>query len=237
MRSDIQLLPSEVVDQIAAGEVVERPSHLVKELIENALDAGADEIHIEIFNGGRHVRISDNGHGIAPGHLGKALERFTTSKITKTDDLWSLSSYGFRGEALASIAAVSELTLTSRQEGTQAQQLKSDFGKKTPENSVSREIGTTIEVKNLFENVPARLKFLKSSVAEVQQIKTMIKALSLGAWNVKIKLMVENELSLLYTKAESWQQRAIQVLEQDNLIFTEHKVEGVSLRAAFTSPV
>lgn len=236
MRSEIQLLPSEVVDQIAAGEVVERPSHLVKELLENALDAGADEIQVEVFNGGRHVRISDNGQGIAPGHLAKALERFTTSKITKTEDLWSLSSYGFRGEALASIAAVSELTLTSRQQGFDAYQLRSDFGKKTQENSVSREIGTTIEVRNLFENVPARLKFLKSSTAEAQQIKNMIKALALGAWQVKIKLMIENELSLLYTKAESWQQRAVQVLEQDGLLFAEHQHEGVSMRAAFTSP-
>jgi DNA mismatch repair protein MutL len=110
----IELLPVEVRDQIAAGEVVERPAHMVKELIENSLDAHATQITIKVKNSGRSVEIQDNGQGIESAQLGLALDRFATSKIRSSDDLWKLKTYGFRGEALASLAAVSELTLISR---------------------------------------------------------------------------------------------------------------------------
>ncbi len=110
----INILQSQVVDQIAAGEVVERPSHLVKELVENSIDAGASEIEVEFDQGGRYVQVVDNGVGINSQDLGKALARHATSKINAADDIWSIQSFGFRGEALASIAAVSRLDLISK---------------------------------------------------------------------------------------------------------------------------
>ena len=165
--SSIHVLSAEVVDQIAAGEVVERPSHLVKELVENSIDAGATRVHVEFFDGGRIVKVIDNGKGMSPEDLPKSLERFATSKISKTDDLWSLRTFGFRGEALASIAAVSKLTLTSRREGDeQAHQLISEYGKRKDIDKVGGSQGTTILMENLFDNTPARLKFLKSDLAE-----------------------------------------------------------------------
>ncbi|MFN8944279.1 MAG: DNA mismatch repair endonuclease MutL, partial [Pseudobdellovibrionaceae bacterium] len=127
--SSIELLSPEVVNQIAAGEVVERPAHLVKELIENSIDAFAKKIVIQIDDGGRRLRIEDDGMGILKTDLNKALERFATSKIRNSDDLWRLKSYGFRGEALASISSVSLLTLKSyHKESKQSFQITSEFG-------------------------------------------------------------------------------------------------------------
>ena len=126
---NIEILPSEVINQIAAGEVVERPSHLVKELVENSLDAGATQIEVEIAFGGKQVRVRDNGCGVAYKDLPLVLARHATSKIRHFSDIWSLSSYGFRGEALASIAAVSRIKLVSKtEEQESAYQLESEFG-------------------------------------------------------------------------------------------------------------
>jgi DNA mismatch repair protein MutL len=183
----IHLLPTEVVDQIAAGEVVERPAHLVKELVENSLDAGADHITVEYSEGGRYVKVVDNGSGIDPADLPKALQRFATSKIEKAADLWRLNSFGFRGEALASIASVSRLTLISRRAGAETgSRLIADFGKMGPIENVGGSFGTTLVVEDLFSNVPARLKFLKTAAAEGSQIKTVMKALALAYPQVAI---------------------------------------------------
>ena len=147
----IQVLSNEIINQIAAGEVVERPSHLVKELLENSLDAGSDQITIEVSEGGRYIRVTDNGAGILAGELEKALQRHATSKITKTDDLWNLHTFGFRGEALASAAAVSKLTLksVSRTEKKPAQ-IESNFGVLSPIKTSSQSSGTEIKIENLF---------------------------------------------------------------------------------------
>jgi DNA mismatch repair protein MutL len=186
---EIQILPPEVVDQIAAGEVVERPSHLVKELVENSLDAGATEVTVEFSEGGRFVRVVDNGKGISPEVLPFALERFATSKISKSEDLWSLSSFGFRGEALASISSVSRLTMISRQKNSeQAYQIISEFGKKSSVDPVGGSYGTSITVQELFGNIPARLKFLKSESAEATQIKNALKALALAHPEVDLRV-------------------------------------------------
>ena len=151
--SHIHLLDSEVVDQIAAGEVLERPAHLVKELLENAIDAEATSVEIDFYDGGRRVRIKDNGHGIRPGQLPMALSRHATSKISQSDDLWALKSYGFRGEALASVASVSELTLLSRFRGEEmAEKLVSRFGQQEEVEVTGAELGTTVLVDKLFEN-------------------------------------------------------------------------------------
>jgi DNA mismatch repair protein MutL len=129
---------------------------LVKELVENSLDAGALNVTVDIKDGGRSVKVLDDGHGIESQDLAKALQRFTTSKISKADDLWALHSFGFRGEALASISSVCKLRLVSRtKSNAQASSLESIFGQVSPVESVSGPLGTEITVTDLFENIPA----------------------------------------------------------------------------------
>ena len=147
----IQKLSHDVVDQIAAGEVLERPANMIKELIENSVDAGATEIEIDIDSGGRKVLIKDNGHGIEKEDLVLALDRHATSKIHKASDLWALNTFGFRGEALASIASVSQLTLSSKaKDANKAYAVHSEFGKKTDSYETNLDQGTSILVEELF---------------------------------------------------------------------------------------
>lgn len=235
--SSIQILPPEVVDQIAAGEVVERPAHLVKELVENSIDAGAGTVTVEFSEGGRYVKVSDDGKGIAPEELPKALERFATSKISSSDDLWKLRTFGFRGEALASIAAVSKLNLTSRPKGRdKAYQLLSDFGKKASVDPVGGSDGTTITVQELFGNVPARLKFLKSDAAEATQIKTTLKALALAHPGVAFRVYEKNELVFFWPACANRKDRVQQVLEIKKLYEGQAQRENVTAYVVFADP-
>ncbi|MBS1970482.1 MAG: DNA mismatch repair endonuclease MutL [Bdellovibrionales bacterium] len=235
--SSIQVLPPEVVDQIAAGEVVERPSHLVKELVENSIDAGATSVTVEFSEGGRYVKVKDNGKGIPPEQLPKALERFATSKISKSDDLWKLRTFGFRGEALASISAVSRLNLTSRPPGAEkAFQLLSEFGKKTTVDPVGGSEGTTITIQELFGNVPARLKFLKSDAAEGTQIKTTLKALALAHHDVEFRVYEKNELVFFWPACKSRKDRVEQILEIKTMYEGRADRENVSAYAVFADP-
>lgn len=233
----IQILPPEVVDQIAAGEVVERPAHLVKELVENSIDAGATRVHVEFFDGGRIVKVIDNGRGMAPEDLPKALERFATSKISKTDDLWSLRTFGFRGEALASISAVSKLTLTSRRPGDeQAYQLICEFGKRSDIDKVGGSQGTTVLMENLFDNTPARLKFLKSDAAENTAIKTTLKAMALSHFDVEFRIQENGKLVSFWPACESRKDRVEQILEIKPLYDGEAVRENVRAYAVFADP-
>ena len=234
----IELLPVEVRDQIAAGEVVERPAHMVKELIENSLDASATQVTVKAKNGGRFVEIQDNGHGIQPEQLGLALDRFATSKIKTSDDLWRLKTYGFRGEALASLAAVSQLTLISRTaKAKQASKIVSTFGKKSPVDVVSGELGTRIIIENLFENVPARLKFLKSESAEHQAIKAVVKAMAMTRPQVEFRYYENDKLVLMYSAVKSQSERTQQVLEVSPLFTAQDKTQdGWSVEIQFTAP-
>jgi len=233
----IQVLPPEVVDQIAAGEVVERPSHLVKELVENSIDAGATSVTVEFSEGGRYVKVKDNGKGIPPDQLPKALERFATSKISKSEDLWKLNTFGFRGEALASIAAVSKLNLTSRPPGAEvAHQLLSEFGKKTTVDPVGGSEGTTITIAELFANVPARLKFLKSDAAEGTQIKTTLKALALAHHDVEFRVYDKNELTFFWPACKSRKERVEQILEIKTMYEGRAQRENVTAYAVFADP-
>lgn len=170
MTGKIKTLPPEVIAAIAAGEIVERPSVVVKELVENALDAGATTIEIELEDAGLGlIRVSDNGEGIPASELPRAIERHTTSKIASLEDLTRIRSFGFRGEALASIASVSEITIESRISdavaGTRLQALPDQSPILIP---VGRAVGTTVTVQNLFFNLPARLKFIRNTKKELR---------------------------------------------------------------------
>ncbi len=235
--ASIQVLDSEIINQIAAGEVVERPAHLVKELVENSLDAGASEIQIDISLGGKYIRIKDDGEGIVSSELESALKRHATSKIRKTADLWNLSSFGFRGEALASAAAVSKLTLKSSEKvEKKSSQIHSDFGRVSVIKPSSSMLGTEITIESLFENVPARLKFLKSDSTENQQIKTVIKALALAHPGVEFKLNIDHELELYFPNRKSYFERTQDVFEKKNLFEVFSDKGDWKCRAVFSSP-
>jgi DNA mismatch repair protein MutL len=235
--SQIQILPSQVVDQIAAGEVVERPAQMVKELVENSFDAGATQILVDFSDGGRSVRVTDNGRGIAKDELEKALDRFATSKIKTAEDLWRLRTFGFRGEALASISAVSELTLISRPAPqAEAAKLISKFGERQKFAAVSGDTGTTVVIEKLFENVPARLKFLKSASAESTQIKNVLKAMALSHPEVEMKILNQGELVFFWPKAFSRLERAKQVLEIEGLYEGTARREDVTAYSVFADP-
>jgi DNA mismatch repair protein MutL len=178
----IKQLAPEVAAKIAAGEVVERPASVVKELIENSIDAGATQIRIDLINGGLQlIRVTDSGSGISTDELPLALARHATSKVAQIDDLEHIRSLGFRGEALASIAAVAEVTLLSRQRGTeQGAQVEAHNGQISEITTAASAEGTTITVRNLFSSVPARLKFLKSRNTEVSHCHHLLQQYALA---------------------------------------------------------
>src|SRR5256885_9861924 len=186
----IRILPGELVDQIAAGEVMERPASVVKELVENALDAGATRIEIDIERGGvALVRVRDDGCGIASGELPMALARHATSKIASLDDLEAVTTLGFRGEALPSIGSVSRLRIGSRAAGAEhAAQLDVDGGALTAVRPAAHPPGTTIEVRDLFFNVPARRKFVRSDATELTHIARLVERLVLSRFDVSFRL-------------------------------------------------
>ncbi|HND98601.1 MAG TPA: DNA mismatch repair endonuclease MutL, partial [Plasticicumulans sp.] len=178
----IRRLPPELVNQIAAGEVVERPASVVKELLENSLDAGATRIDIDIEQGGvRLIRVRDDGCGIAREELAAALASHSTSKISTAADLDAIASLGFRGEALPSIAAVSRLTLASRTDGAASGWQLAGDGREQPGEPLPAALaarGTAIEVRDLFHNVPARRKFLKAERTEFGHIDELVRRLA-----------------------------------------------------------
>ena len=234
---DIRKLDSDVVDKIAAGEVVERPSHLLKELIENSLDAGASEIDIEIDEGGKSIKVTDDGKGVEPKQLPLVFARHATSKIQESEDLWRLSTFGFRGEALASISSVSRLNFTSRRSGSdKAFRVHCNFGEVGDVAKVSSQEGTTVQVEELFANIPARLKFLKSDSAEVTQIKNVIKAMALAHFNVRWKVKVKGKLLFFWEACSSMEERAKQVLETQNLYSHKAKSDNFEVEVVFSDP-
>jgi len=186
----IRVLPEELVNQIAAGEVIERPASVVKELVENALDAGAGRIEIDIERGGVGlVRVRDDGAGIAAGQLPLALERHATSKIASFDDLEAVTTLGFRGEALPSIASVARLRIASHaDDAPQAAELVVDAGTAGEVRPVAHPPGTTVEVRELFYNVPARRKFVRSDATELGHIVRLVERLALSRFDVAFRL-------------------------------------------------
>jgi len=196
----IRLLPPQIANQIAAGEVVERPASVLKELLENSLDAGADTIEVDIEQGGiALIRVRDNGHGIRRDELTLALSRYSTNKISKLSDLEHITSLGFRGEALASIASVARLTLSSRFHlEEQGHCIKSE-GQASSFEPIPHPIGTTVEIRDLFYNTPARRKFLRTDKTEFSHIQEALKRLALSRFDVVFKL-THNRKNLLALK-------------------------------------
>ncbi len=192
----IQILSEEVASQIAAGEVIERPSSVVKELIENSLDAGADQITVLIKEAGKRlIEVMDNGIGIPSEELNLAVHRHATSKLKNAADLFRVSTLGFRGEALASIGSVSSLTLLSRvQKEDLGGSIRVEGGEIHPIENLGIPPGTTVRVEHLFYNVPARLKFLKTDRTEKRLINNMISRYSLANPGVRFKLHHDDEL-------------------------------------------
>jgi DNA mismatch repair protein MutL len=194
----IRALDPKVIARIAAGEVVERPASVVKELVENSLDAGSSQISVEVMGGGVSlIRVTDNGVGIPSGEIGLAFDRYATSKLNSLEDLESILSLGFRGEALPSIAAVAEVDITSCAAAEKAgSYLELRDGTITGRGSRGRSRGTTVTVSNLFRRIPARLKFLKSAATENSHIANVVSQYALAFPEVKFSLLVDGRAAL-----------------------------------------
>jgi DNA mismatch repair protein MutL len=212
----IQVLPDHVIDQIAAGEVVERPASVVKELVENALDAGARQVTVEIEGGGRDlVRVLDDGAGMTGDQARLALVRHATSKLRSLDDLVALITMGFRGEALPSIAAVSRMTLTTRPRDAHERpgtRLVIEAGKVLAEEEAPRGPGTTIEVRDLLFNLPARLKFMKGEATEAGHVGEAMARLAMAHPGVHFRLVSRGRTSLDAPPHRDGQERVTAVL-------------------------
>ncbi|MBK6617533.1 MAG: DNA mismatch repair endonuclease MutL [Nitrosomonas sp.] len=200
----IKLLPDGLINQIAAGEVVERPASVLKELMENSIDAGATEVSVEIHQGGfKQIRITDNGTGIAAEELPLALMRHATSKIDSQEDLQNITSLGFRGEGLASIASVSNLLLVSRHlTGEHAWQIRAEGTRLLPIEPSAHAVGTTVEVSDLFFNLPARRKFLKTESTEFAHCEAIFQRIALSHPGVTFSLKRNGKLRHHYPAAE-----------------------------------
>jgi DNA mismatch repair protein MutL len=209
----IHLLPDSIANQIAAGEVIQRPASVVKELVENSIDAGATQIQIVIKNAGKTlIQVIDNGKGMSATDARMAFERHATSKIQKADDLFSLTTMGFRGEALPSIAAISQVEVKTRKEEDEIGTRLSISGSKVEEQeAISCAKGTIISVKNIFFNVPARRKFLKSNESERRNILMEIERLVLANPDIEFSL-IENDIQTLQLPPGVLRKRIVQLV-------------------------
>lgn len=194
LMSEILKLPAEVSTKVAAGEVVEKPYNIVKELVENSLDADAKNISVEIAEGGLSlVKVIDDGKGILPEDLPLTVERFATSKISQVDDIFSLTTFGFRGEAMAAISSVSRFSVKTYRQGSKPVELITDYGAEQVIKPSAPIPGTTVTVQDVFKNVPARLKFFNSPSASEREISKFIKQMSLLHPDVKFKLKINGK--------------------------------------------
>ena len=212
----IQTLPDHLVNQIAAGEVIERPAAALKELLENAVDGGARAIEVELLGGGAVLmQVTDDGRGISVAELPLAIARHATSKIASFDDLESVSSFGFRGEALASIASVARLSITSRMQGApSAFRLKTEGGHNDPTEPVSARLGTTVTVAELFFNTPARRRFLKSEATEYAHCLDAVRRLGLARSDIALQL-THNSRAVHRWPVQAWPARVAAVLSAE----------------------
>ena len=234
-------LPAHVADLIAAGEVVERPASVVKELVENSIDAGATAIVVEIRRGGMGlIRVTDNGCGIAPEELPTAFLRHATSKLRCADDLGRIGTLGFRGEALAAICAVSRMEVLTARKGAAGAQLRLEGGVSGPVEEVGAPEGTTVVVRDLFYNTPARLKFMKKDSAETAAVAGLMQHLALSHPDISFKLMKDGAESL-HTPGDGKAESAVYAALGREFAASLLPVEGsggeVSVRGFVTQPL
>lgn len=213
----IKILDEKVSNMIAAGEVVENPASMIKELLENSIDAKSTEIIISVKNNNRSVKISDNGKGMSKEDLLLSIERHATSKIYTKEDLSNILTYGFRGEALSSISSVSKIRITTKTiESEQGSVLNALGGKITNIKDISREVGTEIEIKDLFFNTPARLKFLRKTTTEFRAIKEAVILEALANPNISITL-INNDVQILKTSGRGMKNTILEIFGRNTL--------------------
>ncbi|MBI1820422.1 MAG: DNA mismatch repair endonuclease MutL [Nitrospirae bacterium] len=223
----IKILSDSLINKIAAGEVIERPASIVKELIDNSIDAKSDGIIVYLKDGGKgFISVSDNGEGMSPEDAVIAFERHATSKLSSEEDLDRISTLGFRGEALPSIAAVSEVSLTTKMTEGPGVELSVLNGKIVHQKEVARGKGTEITIFRLFDNFPARKKFLKSGSTELANITSVINQLSLAHFQISFELVHQGRRIFRYPAVETLRERVYQIYGQeilDHLVFVERK--------------
>ncbi|MFN4263226.1 MAG: DNA mismatch repair endonuclease MutL [Thioalkalivibrionaceae bacterium] len=240
----IQRLPPQLINQIAAGEVVERPASVVKELLENAIDAGAGRVDVRLEGGGlQTIAVTDDGKGIARDELGLALARHATSKISSFDDFSSLTSFGFRGEALPSIASVARLELRSSADDSGAgwRILSAGDDQHSEPEPTSHRRGTTVEVRDLFFRVPARRKFLRTERTEAAHCEDVLRRIALAHPSLELTVSIDQRREWCWSPCDDWQTRVRQVLGHewfaDALAIDQAlESEGLHLRALLARP-
>lgn len=243
MTNRIHILPTRLANQIAAGEVVDRPQAVVKELMENSLDAGSERIEVDIEDGGsRLIRVRDHGHGVQKDDLALAISRHATSKIQKQEDLALIQSLGFRGEALASIASVSRFNFQSATDSQGGFQITVDGGDVKPLKPVAQPLGTTVEVRDLFYNVPARRKFLRTERTEFVHIDNVFKRIALSHFHVAFTLRHNDKVIRNFRAAHDQTEREARVAAIcgqefiNNALYLENQAVGLRISGWLAQP-
>ncbi len=241
MQKEIAVLPQEVADQIAAGEVVERPASILKELIENAVDAGATDLSIVLEKGGcQSIRVDDNGEGIGGRELAVAFQRHATSKIRLIDDIYQISSFGFRGEALPSIASIARVDLSSRRKGElSGNRIVVEAGRVDSVVETGCPEGTSVRVTRIFENVPARRKFLKTAATEQAACMDVLIRLALSHPEIRLKVTANGRESLRVPQTTDSRTRLAVILGEDaaeNMIDIQGHKDNITLSGYITRP-
>lgn len=239
--SKIKVLPKEIAELIAAGEVVERPASVIKELMENAIDAGSSSVTVEIKNGGiTYIRVTDNGCGISREDIRTAFISHATSKISTRDDLYAIGTLGFRGEALASIAAVSNVeVLTRTTEEETGTRYCISAGEETLVDDAGCPLGTTIVVRDLFFNTPARMKFLKKDVSEANAVAGIVDKIALSNPDVSIRFIREGKSALFTSGSGDLKTAAYEIFGKDfadGLIEADYSFESVKISGLVSKP-
>lgn len=234
---EIILLSEDISTKIAAGEIIERPVNVVKELIENALDADADDITVEIIRGGKGlIRVSDNGKGIQPNDLKKSVLRFATSKISTLEDLSNINTFGFRGEALAAISSVSDFSIKSGRDGFDTYELRVNFGEIESFNMVSPYRGTIVSVENIFMQLPGRYKFLKSNASEAREITKLMKQFIILNDNVTFQYFIDGKKIFHFKKGYDTLSRAKELMGEENLKSIAYDDDTYKIKAIISDP-
>jgi len=239
----IVLLPPEIYNRIAAGEVIENPASVVKELIENSLDANADNIVVQIKEAGKkEITVIDNGEGMTEEDALLAIKKHSTSKIKTVEDLNNIKTFGFRGEALASIVSVAivEIITKTAEMETAVKLLIENDGKKINKTYVSTNTGTTVKVLRLFYNTPARLKFLKSNNTEIKYIKDIFTAIALANPDVKFELTIEHSSDIILHKQQTVLDRICEIFGEElreNLLYFESGDNFLNIRGYVSKPI